>query len=875
MLNAVAMLAAFGWSGAAAQQVDVAASTAPAEEEAGTTQAEDEIVVVGTARSRQDALSQRQEDSRVIAALGADELGQFPDKNVGESINRLPGVSMLVEKGEGRYVQVRGVAANLNNVTINGVQMGSPEAELGGRQAPLDIIGGSVLSRVQVIKTPTPDMDAQGVGGTVNIETAMPFDRPDAFYGYATARVGYEEMRPESKGYGGHDPYAIDGTVSGKINETLGWLLGASWSAREYIALGVYQDDWTQAPGQPVGVFLPVNVKNNYYVIGRERLNLNAALEWRPDNSSQYFVRGFYGDWSEFQHRNRYEQNLSSNRVTPTSANGGNQAADRVLANIRLEYADKSVLSIAAGGENEFDRLTLDYLVQANQNELSEPNDSWEWRSGASAVGPSTFTLDGDGVVTITPNAGSPDRTNPAIFPLRRVRFFEQNMEETAYIAQLNATYALDDTFTVKAGIKFSSTDRSLDAEQSEYTASINLGTSPTFTSGGFVNQTPNGGVPNIWMNIGGMNRFFDANPGLFTQNAKSTFTSGFASDYSLREDILAGFVMATAELGNTEVIGGARLESTNIDSSGYLLEGATTSSRVNSSGDYTEILPALLVNYRPNDDWVLRAAVTRALGRPGYDQIAPRSSFGENGTIGTLSIGNPDLLPRRAWNYDLSLEWYPRPLTGVSLSVFYKDIDNEISSRSTSYSTQQAMQDALASRGISGVDTSGLTRLDITSAINAGSATLQGVEFNAQSQFEFLPAPFDGFGASLTVTFIDGEVQLDGGGTAPLQGQAEITYALSLFYQSGPIDASISYSYNDSYLTDNNVDPNFRLDQGAFGRWDARVSYAFRPDFKIFLEGVNLNDEPTTEFQGGNENWNTEYEYVGRTFYVGASYGF
>src|SRR3990167_4891624 len=94
------------------------------------------VVVTGTAKSRQDALDQKREDDRLIEALGVDELGQLPDKNVGESLNRLPGVTMPVEKGEGRYVQVRGVAANLNNVTINGVQMGSPEVELGGRQAP-------------------------------------------------------------------------------------------------------------------------------------------------------------------------------------------------------------------------------------------------------------------------------------------------------------------------------------------------------------------------------------------------------------------------------------------------------------------------------------------------------------------------------------------------------------------------------------------------------------------------------------------------------------------------------------------------------------------------------------------------------------------
>ena len=312
---------------------------------------------------------------------------------MGESLNRLPGVSMLVEKGEGRYVQIRGVASNLNNVTINGVQMGSPEVELGGRQAPLDIISGGVLGGVQVIKTPTPDMDAQGIGGTVNVETKMPFDRDDDFYGYLTARYGYEEERPRDEAFGGHDPYALDGTLSGKIGDTLGWLVGGTFSSREYVSTGVYQDDWTQVPGQPAGTFLPVNVKNNYYIIGRERTNLSGALQWQPDANSEYFIRGFYGEWNEYQWRNRYEQNLTGSRVTLTSPTSGTQNTDRVLANIRLEYADKIVSSIAAGGENNIEGMKLDYLIQTNANEIAEPISSWEWRSGATAIGPSTFTV--------------------------------------------------------------------------------------------------------------------------------------------------------------------------------------------------------------------------------------------------------------------------------------------------------------------------------------------------------------------------------------------------------------------------------------------------------------------------------------------------
>jgi TonB-dependent receptor len=200
----------------------------------------EEIIVQGSNLSRARAIEQKQMDARLIEALGADELGQFPDRNVGESLNRLPGVSMLVEKGEGRFVQIRGINPALNNVTINGVQMGSPEQEGGGRAAPMDVISGGVLGGVQVIKTPTADMDSQGIGGTVNVKTTMPFDRSDELYGYMTTRLGHESLRPEGEAFGGKDPRSLDAMVSGKLaDSTIGWLLGATWSEREYVGQGM------------------------------------------------------------------------------------------------------------------------------------------------------------------------------------------------------------------------------------------------------------------------------------------------------------------------------------------------------------------------------------------------------------------------------------------------------------------------------------------------------------------------------------------------------------------------------------------------------------------------------------------------------------
>ena len=231
----------------------------------------------------------------------------------------------------------------------------------------------------------------------------------------------------------------------------------------------------------------------------------------------------------------------------------------------------------------------------------------------------------------------------------------------------------------------------------------------------------------------------------------------------------------------------------------------------------------------------MVRGAVTRALGRPDYNQIAPRSTYGENGAIGSVSIGNPDLVARKAWNYDLGIEWYPDQLTAVSASVFYKDISDQLAGQTNSFSTQSAMQSELIARGLVGIDTSALTRLDVSTTINAGSAFLQGLELSAQTQFDYLPEPFDGLGASLSATFIEGEVDLPGGGTAPIQGQPETTYAFTAFYQKGPIDLSVSYAFNASFLDADNTNPDLRLNQGEFGRWDAKASYAISDDFKIF----------------------------------------
>jgi TonB-dependent receptor len=229
------------------------------------------------------------------------------------------------------------------------------------------------------------------------------------------------------------------------------------------------------------------------------------------------------------------------------------------------------------------------------------------------------------------------------------------------------------------------------------------------------------------------------------------------------------------------------------------------------------------------------------------------------------------------SWNFDASVEFYPTKAAGFAIAAFDKEIDDDFVSTTSSYSGQQAIADALLARGFAPgtINVAGLNRLDISTTINGGSSYIRGIELSGQAQFVFLPSPLDGFGASASATFLKGRTKLTDGREIPVQEQPTRTYAFSLFFQKWGVDASVSYKWNRSYLTDLNDDPDLNLDQGEFGRWDARISYAITPNIRVFAEGVNLNNEPTSEFQGGNKLHNTEYEYVGRTYFLGLSAGF
>ncbi len=839
----------------------------------------DTVTVIGTAANYANSIAGKRAAIGIVDQFDTDEIGRLPDKNIGETLNRIPGVSMLLEKGEGRFVQIRGISPRLNNVTINGLAIGNAETESGGRLLPLDVIGGELLGSVQVQKTPTPDMDGQGIGGTLNLTTKQPFDFANGVTALMATRIGMETIDGVPPDDTKETPHASDLTLAGQaFRRRLGWLAGASFSNRRTPLLGIFNDDWRQVSRDGVSVSYPLNVKNNVTVTARERLNLNGALEARPVTSSQVYLRGFFANWDELQLRNRFDEGLGD-ALTSASGTGGTIAGNRVQVNLRSEPTIKQLFNVVGGGAHVIGAWHADYAVQRNDNRVDEPNDNWEFRSGATTFGPDRFQVLDSGVVQITSTGR--DRTDPAFQTFRRVRYFEQLTTEQSYAGttSLRRDFTFGNRWTgfLKAGAKYTRTVRDTEVSQPSY----NIGSlawtaaqSPGLTRGPFANPVPILTSPSLWLDIGGLNAFFGTNrndPRFFALDANTTYQNEFQSDFNLREQVAAGYLMGKVSAGPVTVTGGARVEITDVKSSAFTVasEGGRLEARpVSGDGHYANVLPSVVaaVNLRPN--LVGRAAFTTALGRPEYDALAPRSQLNVEdspviGRIGTLSIGNPDLKARTSKNFDASLEWYFDTGALFSVAGFRKNLSNEIIPAPTDRRLNYAFQGQQ------------YERFDINTTVNAETAFVHGVEFTLADQLDFLPSPLDGLGFAASLTLIDSGIEVARGDEVldlPLLQQADQSRSLTLYYQKGRWDFSTTYKYNANFLTDYGPSRALDLDQGSFARWDARAQFNLTPRFKVILSGINLNDEPTTEFQGGVARQVTEYEYTGRTIFLGIS---
>jgi TonB-dependent receptor len=351
--------------------------------------------------------------------------------------------------------------------------------------------------------------------------------------------------------------------------------------------------------------------------------------------------------------------------------------------------------------------------------------------------------------------------------------------------------------------------------------------------------------------------RFFDANSAGFELSDADTVAESFGVDYTISEEVTAGYLMAQLDLvPELTLIGGVRVERTESEFSAHDLEfvdGDIDPEPPQVTGDksYTNTLPGLQMRWSATPDLLVRAAWTNTIGRPSYEQNVPFRIFeteaveDDEGEViegvfeGTIETGNADLDPLESMNLDMSIEYYLQPSGVIAAGVFYKDIDNPIFTR-----IQQLEE----------VDFEGrfYEELEIIQPQNADNGEILGLEINYQQAFTMLPAPFDGLGVSLGYTYSDSEATVfDRDEKVPFFLQSEHVANLALFYERGPLGLRLGYSYKSEYLDALGDSPETDLYVDDHGQLDFKASYDFGEMVTVFLQGQNLNDEPLRFYSG------------------------
>ncbi len=349
--------------------------------------------------------------------------------------------------------------------------------------------------------------------------------------------------------------------------------------------------------------------------------------------------------------------------------------------------------------------------------------------------------------------------------------------------------------------------------------------------------------------------------------DAEGTIGDSLAADYRIKERILAAYAMTTLKFGNFTAIPGIRVENTK---SKYAAKAVLDTLVLGDLGkdydsfgkqQYTDWFPGLNLRYDVGSNLVLRGAITRAIGRPNYEQLAPTVVV--NVSDNEVEMGNPDLSPLMSTNYDVAAEYYIGRGGVLSIAAFYKSISNPI------YSTTVVESGTFGGRN--------LTDAQVTTPVNADSAKVKGIELNAQIELDFLPSPVDGFTLGGSMTFVDSEakgVPGRAGERLPLASQSDRVGSAFLSYEKHGFSARVAYTYRSAYLLEPGESTYDDIYVDSFNQWDAKIGYEISKNIKVFFEGSNLNDEPNRMYQGLRHRVD-EIERYGYSFRAGMQLSF
>ncbi len=806
-----------------------------------------EVIILGDRlRGQAKALNQQKTNKNITNIVSADQVGRFPDANIGDAMKRIPGVTMQNDQGEARDIIIRGLAPELNSVTLNGDRI--PSAEGDNRRVQLDLIPSDMIQSIEVNKTLTSDMDADAIGGSVNLVTRA---APNGQRISVTAAGGFNPIR--------NSPIATGSLVYGNrfADKKLGVVFSASYNNNNFGSDNI-EAIWTKDKYN--NVFIREH-DIRVYDLQRIRRSFSLATDYKFNAKNNISISGMYNWRDDFE--NRFRTRFTSivpvyaNATSPTIINfrgrGRNQlkGGSANVKNRRLE--SQTVKNISARGEHLlFPKLNLDWALSYSDAIEDRPEERLnEFQTGTRDI--QLQLADAE-----FPQANSAGITN-ANFNFRNLTENFIYTEESEIGAKLNFKTPLTLIANQKGRLRFGARLRLKDKLRDNFIYGYTPKTAPgTLADRELLNLTGNDFVPGSQFNLGSyvtpksLGSLNLKDPSLFTE---APVPADFlAVNYTAKENIAATYLRLDQDINDKlSFIAGLRLENTSLEYTGNIVSGQTNLlGQKTNKNSYLNVLPSVSFMYSAKENLIFRAAYTTSLARPNYYDLVPYF----NSVPGdlALSVGNSNLKAAFAHNLDFMVENYFKSVGLISGGFFYKKINNFIYTfRDLQYSNAKFTADFPETTNPIPVT----EQWQYTQRRNGSSVDLFGFEIAFQRQLDFLPGFLNGFGIYTNYTYTKSNAKgvFSNTGTlrtdVALPGTAPHLFNASLSYETKKLVMRVSYNYTAAYLDDlggESFGDRF-YDKQAF--LDANASYKFTKKTRFFAEANNLTNQALRYYQG------------------------
>ncbi len=798
------------------------------------------VEVRGIRETLKRNLAEKRDALNVVDSVTAEDLGKFPDKNVADSLQRIPGISVDRTWGEGRDIFVRGTDKNLNMTQLNGQSVASAywwKNDAQSRGFNYDILPSELVGSLDVFKSPSADLDEGSIGGLVIVRTRKPLQFKKPFTAQASAEATYSDL-----------PKKTDPQFSGLVNwvneaKTFGVLVALSRQERTMRRDGL--ENFTDATKYNIidqnGAVTP----NAYASWGggtpifrqdRERTTGNITLQLRPTPQSDISLNYLNSDMKMDNSNQNYLWQIGG------LADAGNNIRVDNPRFINNSDGGKSVVGGTVGPANgvSFEPIYREAYVKSKVVDLegSYDGDNWKLHAQAGTTSGSGgskhdrnfwFTGNTRATINIAPDTYevkyldmSP--LDPSKHTLQSARDWIRRMESKENYGQADLTIDLENPYikSVKVGLKY----RDNKVQNRRTIGTVGPG------SVGWIPYTladlstgPSPIISQEAATAGSLTQFAWVDDGLAASKGFTMYDKGMVYKeakgeyYRIQEKISAAYVRADYGFDKWRGDFGVRLVRTRQTSDAYQDLDGTGNYVLGSVGrSYTDALPNINVVYDFRKDLLLRAAASRVMARNTFSDLSASTEV--SGTTNAATAGNPLLKPYHANQFEIGAEWYFADASLLSATAFAKQLDTFIY-------TSTAMEN------VAGV------QRPVTRPHNADNgAKVNGLEIQWQQAFGS-----SGFGTVVNFTYTDAKTGAAAGGRKlNVIGNSKNQMNASVFYEKNSYSVRLSYNYRSKSYGG--------LDQGgqdvtsAYGQWDATANWDITPQLSIFASAVNIGNE-------------------------------